>query len=67
MAETPNPINDAPPSSTLEVENLSEEEALLKKLPPSGENADKKQCWSVSFEETTKHEFIFIFREIEFL
>ena len=36
MAETPNPINDAPPS-TLEVENLSVEEALLKKLPLNGE------------------------------
>ena len=51
MAETPNPINDAPPSSTeAELDNI--EEALLKKLPQEGENADKKKCWSVSFEET---------------
>ena len=48
MAETPNPINAAPPSSTLEVENLSEEEALLKKLPIF---ADKKKCGLVCFEE----------------
>ena len=50
MAETPKPINDAPPS-TLEVENLSEEEALLKKLPKEGENADTKKCGLVCFEE----------------
>ena len=53
MAETPNPINDVPSSSSSpEVENLHVEEALLKKLPPRGENADEKKCWSVSFEET---------------
>ena len=51
MAETPNPINDAPPS-TLEVGHDDFEEALLKKLPEEGKNADKKKCWSVSFEET---------------
>lgn len=51
MAETPNPINDAPPS-TLEAELDDVEEALLKKLPIEGENADKKKCWSVSFEQT---------------
>ena len=33
MAETPNPINDAPPSSTDEVGHADVEEALLKKFP----------------------------------
>ena len=47
MAETPNPINDAPPS-TLEVGHDDVEEALLEKLPLEGENADTKKC---SFEE----------------
>lgn len=51
MAETPNPINDAPPSSTLEVGHDNVEEALLKKLPEEGENADTEGCWSVSFEK----------------
>lgn len=51
MAETPNPINAAP-SSTLEVGHDNVEEALLKKLPLEGENADTKKCWSVPFEET---------------
>ena len=57
MAETPNPINAAP-SSTLEVEHDDVEEALLKKLPYSGENEDKEGCYSV--------DFIFQCREIFF-
>ena len=36
---------------TFEVELDHVEEALIKKLPYSGENADKEGCWSVDFEE----------------
>ena len=54
MAETPNPINDAPPSSSLEVGHDDVEEALLKKLPRGGENTDTRKRCLVCFEETIK-------------
>ena len=50
MAETPNPINDAPPS-TLEVGHDDVEEALLKKLPKEGENADKEDVTPLILKE----------------